>query len=106
MRWIKFTMSRGNDISLPMYKAEEIIADEGQLLAIYNDKGNWTGKTINKAHIVSTEFDLEKEKAENEKLKNNFKKIDEPRNTLEQIQEISIELEKLRKRFNFNRLRK
>lgn len=60
MRMIKFYMSKGDDISLPEDKALKIINSEGQLIKITDDKnGEWTGQSINKAHIVSTVVDRE-----------------------------------------------
>ena len=53
-------MSKGDDITLPEDKALKIINSEGQLIKITDEKnGEWTGQSINKAHIVSTVVDRE-----------------------------------------------
>lgn len=103
MRWIKFTMSKGSSISLPADKAEKIIEDERQLLAVYDDAGNWTGKTINKAYVVSTEFDLEKEKMEAERERMATPKLNESKPTPEQIAASEVVKKKIRGMFNIKK---
>ena len=57
---IKFNMSSGESITSDFEMAEKILNSEGQLVMMMVD-GQWTGKTINKAHIVSTVVDDEPE---------------------------------------------
>ena len=53
---ININMTNGESISLPKEQAEKILDSKEQLIGIY-DNGKWTGKMINKAHIVSTVVD-------------------------------------------------
>ena len=80
MKYVKFTMSSGEPITLQADKAERLINDPKQLLMIYDDNGQWTGKTINKAHIVSTDRDIEKERSEVEQERLNVPKLKEVKN--------------------------
>lgn len=54
MRYIKFIMSKGDQITLPEEKALSVIKSKDQIVCVGDDNGNWTGITINKAHIVDT----------------------------------------------------
>ncbi len=54
---IKFSMTSGPSITLSKEQAEKIIDATGQLIRISDGDGKWTGKTINKAHVVSTTVD-------------------------------------------------
>ncbi len=57
-----------NNITLPFKKAENVLNSPAQLVRIMDDETReWTGISINKADIVKTEPDLEKEKEEREK---------------------------------------
>lgn len=55
--FIKITMSRGTHFVLEKNKVEALLAGESQLVKIHDEDGEWTGDTLNKAHIVSTEID-------------------------------------------------
>ena len=79
-KFIKFTMSKGTPITLSIKQAEKLIDSEDQLFKIPDQNGEWMGQTINKAHIVSTDRDTDKEKAEAENDKMLIPKIDETRN--------------------------
>ena len=72
-------MSKGNPISLPIELAERLIDDESQLIKIPNPTGQWSGQTINKAHIISTDVDVDRERLEAENAKMLTPKIDETR---------------------------
>jgi len=78
-RWIKFTMSSGSPITVQKEIAEAIMDAEGQLLKIPDDDGMWSGKTINKAHIVSTDYDFDKERSEAEKERMRTPKLEAPK---------------------------
>lgn len=61
--FIRFVMSRGKEFSVDEIQAKEILSSPQQLIPIHSIlKGEWTGETINKAHIVCTERDREAEK--------------------------------------------
>lgn len=62
MRFVKFEMSNGEKISLPFDKAEAVLNSTSQLVQITGEDGKWSGKTINKAHIVITDRDKDKER--------------------------------------------
>lgn len=61
---IKITMSSGNDFTLTQKQAEDLIDATGQLIKISNPDGSWSGRTINKAHIISTTVDHEASREE------------------------------------------
>jgi hypothetical protein len=71
MKYVKFTLSKGDPITLPIDVAERLINSDGQLMKIPEPDGTWSGKLINKAHIVSTELDKDKmrSEAENERMR-------------------------------------
>jgi len=79
MKFIKFVMSKGNPITLPVDIAEKLIDSEGQMIKIAGSPGKWSGKTINKAHIISTDVDVDRERLEAENAKMLTPKIDETR---------------------------
>lgn len=96
-RWIKFTMSTGSPISIREEIAEAILDSEGQLLKIPDDDGRWSGKTINKAHIVSTDYDFDKERSEAEKERMNTPKLEAPKMTEAQRKKQVDTINKMRK---------
>ena len=53
-------MSKGDPIHITENEAENLIDSKEQLVRIYRNN-EWTGYTINKAHIVKTERDKETE---------------------------------------------
>lgn len=90
-------MSSGSPITIPEEIAEAILDADGQLLKIPDDDGSWSGKTINKAHIVSTDYDLEKERSEAEKLRYNTPKLEPPKMTEDQRKQQVETLNKIRR---------
>ena len=60
MRYIKFVMAKGENITLPYEKAQQVLSSPQQVVRILDENGNWTGTTINKAHIICTKEDLER----------------------------------------------
>ena len=66
MRYLKFTMSNGEKLTLPYDLAKVVLESSKQLVALLDDKGEWTGKAINKAFIVSIGEDTETAKLESE----------------------------------------
>jgi len=103
MQFIKFTMSKGESITLPKEQAERLIDSEGQLLKIPDENGSWSGKLINKAHIVSTDRDKDREIIEINKLRDSRVKLNQGRPTHNQIKKAEAIKEKIRKRFNFKK---
>lgn len=75
-RYIKFVMSKGDPIVVEKELAEALLNSEGQVLMIPAADGSWTGKTINKAHIVSTDYDLDRERSEAEKARMRTTKLE------------------------------
>ena len=59
MNYIKFTISRGEPFSLPMEQAEQVLNSPNQLVMLKDKDGKWSGQTINKAHIICTDLDIE-----------------------------------------------
>jgi hypothetical protein len=101
-KFIKFIMSRGESITLPQELAEKLIENESQLLLIPNEQGQWSGKLINKAHIVSTDHDTDMEIAVN--LKNRHKiELNRPKPTPEQIEKVNKIKAKIRKKFKIKK---
>ena len=95
--FIKFVMSKGDPITLPMELAEKLIDKESQLLKIPDKNGNWTGQVINKAHIISTDHDTDKERIEAENDRMLIPKIEEvrnDRNTKKEIEKLRDNLKK------------
>ena len=82
-QYIKFVMSKGDPITLPMELAEKLIDKENQLLKIPDKNGKWTGQIINKAHIISTDHDTDRERTEAENDKMLIPKIEESRDNKE-----------------------
>ena len=66
MKWIRFVMSRGEDIIVNESEAKRILEAPDQLMPI-KQAGEWQGQTINKAHIVQTIEDFEFYAAEERK---------------------------------------
>jgi len=74
MRYIRFNMSKGNPITVPEEKALLLLKSERKIDLISDEEGNWTGESINKSHIVSTQRDFEKERDVAEKKRIEGKK--------------------------------
>lgn len=88
MKYIKFKLRNKTEITLPFEKAQKIIDSEGQIFKITDDKGNWTGKIINKSEIIETEVNSLKERDEMD--------LEMQRNALEAPIEDEEKLRKLR----------
>jgi hypothetical protein len=89
-------MSSGSPISIRKEIAEAILDSEGQLLKIPDDDGGWSVKSINKAHIVSTDYDNEKERSEAENERMNTKELEAPKMTKEEQKRRVAMLNKMR----------
>lgn len=62
-KYIRFFMrNRKHDITLPFEQAERVMDSQTQLVKIFGPDGKWTGVTINKAEIISTDHDFDREK--------------------------------------------
>ncbi len=46
--------------------AEAILESSNQLIKILDENGNWSGETMNKAHIINTKVDFDAMKYENQ----------------------------------------
>lgn len=62
MKFIQITMSDRSKFTVTEIQADRILNSQQQIIQITNSKGEWTGQTINKAHIVATERDFEAER--------------------------------------------
>lgn len=54
--------------TLPEAKAIKLLESQQQLIMIYDEQGQWTGKTVNKADIVMTRVDTEETRRYSESL--------------------------------------
>lgn len=88
MRFTRFVMSDGPAFTLPEEQAYQVLTSENQLAMIKGKDGKWTGKTINKAHIVSTEPDRD---AEREWRRDHMPKLQEPKEVITPEQQRRIE---------------
>jgi hypothetical protein len=95
-------MSSGQPITVPKEQAEKIIDSQSQLVKITKD-GIWDGQTINKAHIVSTDYDMERERAEAEKARRFIPKLNEPAPTPEQRKSVEAIKQKIRDKFRIKK---
>jgi hypothetical protein len=86
MKYVKFTLSKGDPITLPIEIAERLINSDGQLMKIPETDGSWSGKLINKAHIVSTDLDKDRMRSEAENERMRIVKLEAPAMTDEQRQ--------------------
>jgi len=62
MKFIKLTLSTKKSFILPMEQAERLIDAPQQVVQITDEQGEWTGETLNKSFLVSTERDYEAER--------------------------------------------
>jgi hypothetical protein len=97
MRYVKFILSKGDPITLPINIAEMIISGEDQLAMVPDEQGMWSGKTINKAHIVSTDIDFKRMERESEDERMRILKIETPGIPEEQRRENIKSLARMRK---------
>lgn len=102
-KWIKFTLSKGDPITLEKELAERLIDSEGQLMKIPDPDGSWSGKLINKAHIVSTDEDRDRTRLEAEKARQFIPKLNEPEPTPEQKKKVEEIKEKIRDKFKIKK---
>ncbi len=63
--------------TIPLEEAKELLESGEQLIPI-KEKGEWTGEIINKAHIVCTIRDIEKERDNSSEERSRIMKIEEP----------------------------
>ncbi|MBI4151623.1 hypothetical protein HY496_01520 [Candidatus Woesearchaeota archaeon] len=50
---VKFVLTKGDDIVVEKQYAEEVLRSDRQIVLLMDENGVWTGKGLNKAHIVS-----------------------------------------------------
>jgi hypothetical protein len=50
-------MSGGEKILLQKDKAQQVLESQEQRVMIFDEKGEWTGKCINKSFVISTDID-------------------------------------------------
>lgn len=62
MKYIKIVLSSGNPITLKFDQAQALFQSKNQLVMVTDDNGQWTGRVINKAFIVSADRDKEEER--------------------------------------------
>ena len=86
MQYIKIFMSKGKDYSMSKDLALKIFNSEKQVYFFTDKNGNWTGKSINKAFIVSTDVD---EKATKEYIKK--QEADKEKKEAEKVKPLSEE---------------
>ena len=86
-RFIKFTMSDGPHFTLPEAIAQRILDSAQQMIKVTDQNGKWTGQTINKAHIISTDRDRDAERDFNLQ---NVRQLPEPEKTITPEQEKRI----------------
>lgn len=76
MKIIRFSMSKGDPILMPFDKAQKVLDSDKQIIKVSDEDGNWTGQTLNKSFLVSTDIDIpasrEKSKKLDRKLNNLF----------------------------------
>jgi hypothetical protein len=77
-------MSKGNSIILPFEKAKKVLLDPSQIVLVADDNGEWSGITINKAHIVSTDIEPDE-----------YKELPIPKETKEEKEARQKEIRKL-----------
>ena len=101
MKFIKFIMSTKSVWTFPEDETKKILASPNQLYPVKEIDGQWRGRTINKAHIIETNFDLDAERQWNEK---NIKRIEAPDITEEQRLKNIEYLNKMRKNLIKNKV--
>jgi len=84
MKFIKFTMSDKSVWSFQEDEAKKILTDQKQLYPIKEADGQWHGRTLNKAHIVDTDFDHDAEKRWNEEQAAGRIKLELPKSISEE----------------------
>lgn len=97
MKYVKFTLSKGDPITLPIDVAERLINSDGQLMKIPESDGTWSGKLINKAHIVATDLDKDRMRSEAENERMRITKLSAPPMSDEQRKKNLEAMEKIKK---------
>jgi len=64
MKLVRIKFRDKTSIVMEMEQAEEILSSNQQLVMLYDDKGVWTGQSINKSEIIGTDRDFYEEKRE------------------------------------------
>jgi hypothetical protein len=91
MKFLKFTMSDKSVWSFPEEEAKKILTDPKQLYPIKEADGQWHGRTLNKAHIVDTDFDYDAQKRWQEEQASKSIKLELPKAISEQQRKENIE---------------
>lgn len=93
-------MSGRKEITVDEFQAMEILSSPQQLIPIKTMGGDWTGETINKAHIVCTERDRDEEKD----FESKCWRIEQRKLFLESVKDVSPEkLENYKKEVESNK---
>lgn len=94
MKYVKFNMSKGEPVILPMNKAKEVmkvlIETPTKLVMITDEKGEWTGETISKSFLNSTTRDRDRERSQALKETKNY--IAEPSVNLNKLKQLKQNL--------------
>lgn len=64
MKLVRIKFRDKTSIVMEMDQAEEILSSNQQLVMLYDDKGVWTGQSINKSEIIGTDRDFNEERIE------------------------------------------
>jgi hypothetical protein len=96
-------MSKGNPMTFDEETAKSILKNDSQIVPVKDDDGQWHGRSINKAHIVSTDFDMDRERSEAEKARRFIPKLNEAPPTPEQIKKVEEEKQKIRDKFRIKK---
>lgn len=64
MKLVRIKFRDKTSIVMEMEQAEEILSSNQQLVMLYDDKGVWTGQSINKSEIIGTDRDFYEERRE------------------------------------------
>lgn len=100
MRYVKIYMrKKDHDIVLTFEQAEKLFDSPQQLVKLSDKEGKWTGVVINKAEIITSNRDYEKEKQE----RYNPSQLPEPKLTPDQQREIDIKKAEIAKKLKFRK---
>lgn len=98
MKFIKFVLSTKKEWTFPEEIAKQILSDSRQLYPIIEADGKFHARTINKAHIIDTDFDLEAEKRYLEEQREKTLKLNLPKEVSEeQAKKNRLALKKMKK---------
>ncbi|HBI50240.1 MAG TPA: hypothetical protein DDY21_00100 [Candidatus Moranbacteria bacterium] len=105
MKFIKFVLSTKKEWTFPEDLARHIILSDKQIYPIIEDDGKFHGRTINKAHIVETDFDYEAEKRWNESEIEKTIKLECPKEIAEKEREVVVKkLEEMKKNLKIKKI--